>query len=475
MEPWTLVMDEWLFDDLVSHLFPGDHDEHGAVIAAGIAETPRGMRLLARDLVIAREGIDFVPGRWGYRMLTPRFVSENIRRCRDEGLTYLAVHNHGGRDSVEFSGADNRSHERGYPALLDISGAPVGALVFAENAVAGDIWTPNRQRRTINEAIVVGRNIRRLYPAPPPKPPKADITFDRQVRWFGDRGQHLLGRLKVGVIGAGGVGLPLIAQLARIGVGTIVVIDPERVEPTNLPRLPESRRLDAMMPLRRFPGLEGLSNRLSTRKVRLAKRIAKRGNPNVRIIGIAESVIEVIAATELTDCDFLFLAADQHLARMLFNAITHQYLIPGIQLGTRIEVDPETGEVGDIRSNLRLVLPRQGCLRCNRLIDAGKIQDEAVGEAERERNRYVEEVPAPAVITFNTRLAAEAATDFMLMMGGLVQPEAPLDYLRYRPRLRRHEPVVGPPNKLDCKDCGTVSRSRRARGDRRTLPLPERR
>jgi tRNA A37 threonylcarbamoyladenosine dehydratase len=474
MEPWTLVMDERLFAELITHLFPGDGDEHGAVIGAGVAESVRGTRLLARDLVIARDGIDFVPGRWGYRMLTPQFVSEQIRRCRDDNLVYLAIHNHGGRDYVEFSEPDNRSHERGYPALLDITDGPVGALVFAENAVAGDIWTPDRARRSIKEAIIVGRNIKRLYPAPLPKPPKADNTFDRQARWFGDRGQHLLGQLKVGVIGAGGVGMPLIAQLARIGVGTIVGIDPERVEPTNLPRLPESRRLDAMMQLRRLKQLNALADRLSTRKVRLARRIAKRANPKVNFIGIATSVIEPAAATELTDCDFIFLAADQHLARMLFNTITHQYLIPGIQLGTRIDVDPDTGKVDDIRSNLRLVLPRRGCLRCNGLIDPAKIQDEAVGEAERQRNRYVDEVPAPSVITFNTRLAAEAVTDFMLMMGGMIEGTAPLDYLRYRPLLRRHEPVLGPSNKLTCKDCGAVAKSRRARGDRRTLPLPER-
>jgi hypothetical protein len=132
----------------------------------------------------------------------------------------------------------------------------------------------------------------------------------------------------------------------------------------------------------------------------------------VNLIEIPTSVIEPAAAAELIDCDFIFLAADQHLGRMLFNAITHQYLIPGIQLGTRVDVDPVTGEVSDIQSNLRLVLPCQGCLRCNRMIDAGKIQDEAIGEAERERDRYIDEAPAPSVITFNTRLAAEAVTDF---------------------------------------------------------------
>jgi molybdopterin/thiamine biosynthesis adenylyltransferase len=253
-----------------------------------------------------------------------------------------------------------------------------------------------------------------------------------------------------------------------------VSIDPERVEPTNLPRLPESTWLDAMMQLRLFNALDGVADRLSTRKVRLARRVARRANPKIRFIEISESVIETRAASELTDCDFIFLAADEHLARQLYNIICHQFLIPGIQLGTRFEVDIDTGRVDDIRSNLRLVLPRQGCLRCAKLIDSTKIQDESVGTVERERNRYVDEVPAPSVITVNTRLAAEAVTDFMLMMGSLLDGKAPLDYLLYRPKLRRHEPIQGLGSRLDCKECGTVSRSRRARGDRRKLPLPER-
>src|ERR1700738_3776459 len=100
-----------MYRTLMAHLFPGDHDEHGAVIAAGVATTGRGTRLLARELLIAVDGVDFVPGRRGYRMLTPEFVSDKIRHCRDERLTYLAIHNHGGRDEVGFSDPDNRSHE----------------------------------------------------------------------------------------------------------------------------------------------------------------------------------------------------------------------------------------------------------------------------------------------------------------------------------------------------------------------------
>jgi tRNA A37 threonylcarbamoyladenosine dehydratase len=54
---------------------------------------------------------------------------------------------------------------------------------------------------------------------------------------FGDRGQALLAAQKVGVIGAGGAGSLVVEYLARLGVGHLVVVDPERIETTNLPRV----------------------------------------------------------------------------------------------------------------------------------------------------------------------------------------------------------------------------------------------
>jgi molybdopterin/thiamine biosynthesis adenylyltransferase len=472
--PWTLAIDDQLYARLMRHLFPGDEDEHGAVIAAGVVRTSRGTRLLARDLFEAIDGTDFVPGRRGYRMLTATFVRDKVWYCRDEGLVYLAVHNHGGTNSVGFSESDNRSHERGYPALLDISGQPVGALVLAENALAGDIWTPDRSRRPISEALVIGANVRRLYPSPLPPPPKADASYDRQVRWLGDRGQDVLSRTKVVVVGAGGVGLPLITMLGRLGVGHIVVIDPDRLEPENLPRMPEARRLDAMMPLRLLPGTKRLADRLSTKKVRLARRAVRRANPKARFVGIAQDVKEPAAAREMIDADYIFLAADSHFARMIVNVVSHQYLVPAVQIGTRIEVDQATGLVGDIRSHVRQILPTSGCLRCNELIDDTKVQEESIGSAERERNRYIDEIPAPSVITFNTMTAAHAVTDFLLALGELVQDQAQPGYLWSRPRKRSYEMVEPAEPHPTCPHCGTAKSSRRARGDSVELPLPQR-
>ncbi len=72
----------------------------------------------------------------GHRALTPQFIHRLITRARGERLVYLAVHNHGSDRQVGFSDIDLRSHERGYPALLQIAkGMPVGALVLGRRAM----------------------------------------------------------------------------------------------------------------------------------------------------------------------------------------------------------------------------------------------------------------------------------------------------------------------------------------------------
>ena len=54
--PWQLIMTAGLYGRLQRHLFPGDGDEHAAVIAAGYVQTDRGTRLLARELFLAQDG-----------------------------------------------------------------------------------------------------------------------------------------------------------------------------------------------------------------------------------------------------------------------------------------------------------------------------------------------------------------------------------------------------------------------------------
>lgn len=480
MREWTLTLPEPLHRRLHAHLFPGDQDEHGAVILAGVAQEPRATRLLARELHLAQDGIDYVPGQRGYRMLKAEFIRDRILAARNEQLVYLAVHNHGGCDRVGFSEDDLRSHERGYPALLDITrGSPVGALVFAERAVAGEIWLPGGARVQLHSATVVGRRIERLTSAPPARPAGHPQIFDRQARLLGDAGNELLSRLKVGVIGAGGVGSLLVEFLARLGIGSLVVVDPERVDVTNLPRLVGATRWDASWPFTaegRPRWLQALGGRFATSKVDLARRVARRAHPGIDFEGIRGDVADAEVAERLLGCDYLFLAADTMQARLIFNAIVHQYLIPGVQLGSKALTDKSTGRLEQVFSVARPINPAAGCLWCGGLISPSRLQQEAENSEERRVQRYVDdpEVVAPSVITLNAVAAAHAANDFLFAVTGLTHEDADTAYLRVLPLERRvvWDEFKGRP---DCTECGAGPEGRSARGDAVELPTRRRR
>jgi len=468
-------IDQPLYQKLDQHLFPGDGDEHGAVIAAGIVETPRGIRLLAREVFLAQDRIDYVPGTRGYRALTAKFVAEISNYCAEQNLCYLAVHCHGGRDEVCFSADDMASHERGYPALLDITrGGPVGALVFAKNAVAGDIWTPSG-RFPLDHMTIIGSHIRNLYTSPRPRPRPSDPMYDRHVQMFDDVGQEIFANLKVVIIGLGGGGSLINEWLSRLGVGHIVAIDFDRVDLTNLPRIVGATHWDAMSWLTKqsIPWLQKLGKQLAAHKVHVARRVAKQANPSIRYDPVVGNIVDEAIARLLIDADFLFLAADSMQSRLVFNALVHQYLIPGIQIGAKVSVNKQTRQVGDIFTATRPVLPYAygGCLHCHELIPAARLQQEALSEQERRTQRYVEDqdIAQPSVIALNVKSAEEAVNDFMMMFTGLYQPEV---QLCHQLRFARERSIINvePRANDDCLDCSSSFKSRRARGDRYRLP-----
>ena len=467
MSPWQLTIPEGLYAELKGHLFPGDGDEHGAVMLAGVCESDRGLRLVARELHLAKDRLDYVPGKRGYRMLKAGFIQSKILRARDRRLAYLAIHNHGGTDSVGFSEPDMASHERGYPALLDIArGMPVGALVLARSAMAGDLWFPGCSRASLDHAAVIGHRRQLLYPKQ--KTGVAAVgMYDRQSRLFGDAGQELLRRTRVGIVGLGGAGSVLAELLGRLGVGEFVLADPERAEDSNLPRLVAARRRDAVLPswLPRW-----IADRLRTHKVGMAARNIRRANRDARIEVLARDFLDADVAARFTDCDFLFLAADTMGARLLFNAIVHQYGIPGIQVGAKVPVS-EDGTVGNVFCVSRMVTPEQGCLWCNGLINPARLQDEAVPEAARRGYSYLDDpdVAAPSVVTMNAIACAHAADDFLFHLTGLKYDDAETGWFRWNSR-RGLAGYDMPRRDADCAECSAGEHSRWGMGDNGTLP-----
>lgn len=465
---WTVTITGERWEQLHGHLFPGDDDEHGAVLRCGLA----GTRLLVREVIPALDGRDYVSGIRSYRQLKADFVTDQALRFADDHSIYLAVHNHGGQDRVGFSDTDMASHERSYPAILQLTGAPaVGALVFADNAVAGDIWTTDGTRHPIEKLTVTGPNRRDLRPHPEESVAAAQ-AYHRQALMFGDAGQDILRRQRIAIIGLGGAGSLINEIVARLGVGHLLLVDPDRIETSNLSRVVGARTFDAhpwLTDSRRPGWVRRIGERLETPKVRVAKRVAKQASPGTQVDTVLGSVEDPGVWEQLVECDHIFLAADSHTARLIVNAIAHQYLIPVTQVGAKASIDRGNGDVNAVFSVTRLVEPGGTCLRCNGLITPAKLTEEATPAAERERQRYVddEDVHAPSVISLNSVAASIAVNEWLLRTVGLAKRSIIPDWVTVD-ALNGEYNLDGTRKDPDCPWCGPT---RFGRGEAVTLPV----
>ena len=438
---------------IMEHLFPGDQDEHGAILRAGIVRNGSSLRLLIQDFHPAEFGTDYVAGRYGYRALTPTFIHREILQCRDAGLAYLAVHNHHRSDqTVEFSRVDFESHERGYPALLDIGrGVPVGALVYGQRSVAADIWLPDGSRRSLGTYRVIGNDITRFY-SQPCRERESNAEHDRQVRMFGAAGQHILQASKVAVVGLGGVGSLVAEYLARLGIGNLVLIDPEEIEDSNLSRVVGATRVDV---------------ETGQLKTQIAVRHAREMAIHATLHPVAGDVSRHSVAQVLRDCDFIFLAADSMRARLVVNALAHQYLIPAIQMGAKIR-QGDCDNLEDAMCAVRHIRPGTGCLWCNGLIDPAQLAIEAKSDSERKEQAYGVQEPNPSVITLNAVAAAHAVNDFLFDFLGLRTGDVEAAYHHFHFH-RGKTQLVLPRRSPECRECV----QRLAMGDALELPVLE--
>lgn len=218
---------------------------------------------------------------------------------------------------------------------------------------------------------------------------------------------------------------------------------------------------------------ELLGKRFARPKVAVADRVARRAQPDVRIEGIVGDVVDADTAARLRDSDALFLATDTMQSRLVFNALVHQYLIPGFQVGAKVRVDPKTRRVEEVFSVSRPVFPYSGagCLSCGGWISAAQLQQEALPKSERDAQRYVDdaEVHEPSVMTLNAVGTALAANDLMMMVTGLFSDEVDIGHQLYDAQ-RRELQIMGGVSHVGCRDCGLTEKSRLGRGDRGRLP-----
>ena len=135
--------------------------------------------------------------------------------------------------------------------------------------------------------------------------------YQRNLNMISVRQQLVLCRSKVAVIGCGGLGGYIIEELARLGVGTIVAVDPDVFAEHNLNRQ-----------------LFCTPEQLGQTKVSVAARRVREVNPAVRFQAIAEAFDRGNGPAVLQGVDVVADALDSIPARLTLAGMCHQLAIP---------------------------------------------------------------------------------------------------------------------------------------------------
>jgi len=163
--------------------------------------------------------------------------------------------------------------------------------------------------------------------------------YDRQIimRGIGEEGQEKLKRAKVVVAGSGGLGSPAAMYLTAAGVGTLRIIDNDKVELSNLNRQ-----------------ILHWDKDIGTCKVDSAKEKLSSLNKSVRIEAINETINESNVLSLIEGFDVIVDAMDNLQARFLLNKTAIKLNIPFIH-----------GAIYGFEGRATTIIPgKTACLRC---------------------------------------------------------------------------------------------------------------
>jgi adenylyltransferase/sulfurtransferase len=160
------------------------------------------------------------------------------------------------------------------------------------------------------------------------------------LREVGGAGQAKLLAAKVLVVGAGGLGSPLLMYLAAAGIGTLGIVDHDTVGLSNLQRQ-----------------IAHATERIGTAKTTSARQTLAAINPDVHVVAIAERLTAKNAPALIADYDLVADGSDNFDTRYLLNDACH---LAGKTLvsGAVLRFD---GQLSTFKSHLGGANP---CYRC---------------------------------------------------------------------------------------------------------------
>jgi hypothetical protein len=298
---------------LHAHLFPGDGKEAAAIAICGQRAGGRRHRLLVREIhpipyaACSMREADSI--RWPVEWLDPL-----LEQAAAEGLGVVKFHIHPG-DYRRFSDIDDRSDAALFPGIhawVGRNSAHGSVVMMEDGTLFGRSVDAEGGFEPLQAIMCVGDDIR-IWRARQPVPSQAALRVGRPTPAFGHRMTADLSKLTIIVVGCSGTGSIVIEQLARLGVGRLILIDPERVEHKNLNRIPNATWSDAE---------EGLM------KVDVARRSIEAMGLGTIVETYATNLVDRTAVEAVAGGDLIFGCVDSAEARDVLNRISAYYLLP---------------------------------------------------------------------------------------------------------------------------------------------------
>lgn len=372
--------------------------------AAFLAVEPANGRLLVRSFHVFQRG-DLDNEAFGGVAVHEEAQIRELAAIKQAGHAAVEVHTHPGSGGhASFSSYDDDE----LPAFAryvqnKLPGRPFGALVLAEAAFAGRSWTPDRlpaalELRAVGESSAAPAWLSRSGAT------RIDPGFDRQIRALGPAGQRNISALRVGVVGLGGTGSQVVQQLAHLGVRDFVLVDDDRVERTNLPRLAGAAWWDVL---------------LRRRKTAVARRTIRRLAPRARIVTTG-SLRRLESLRTLGSVDLIIGCVDNDGARLVLSELAAAHLVSYLDIGVGIEGDSDNRAIG---GRVSFYLPGGACLACADELDFAEAAEDLEAEALRririDRGYARERAVEPALMPLNTVLVGAAMIELLAYATGV--------------------------------------------------------
>ena len=250
--------------------------------------------------------------------------------------------------------------------------------------------------------VFVGDDLTVWDAAEPTTPRDFDL---RHRQAFGDGTADTLSRLSIAIVGISGTGSPVCEMLARLGVGRLVLIDPDKIEPKNLNRIYGAKRADADA---------------GRNKAEMARDRIQEMGLGTKVEIFTGRIDHPDAIRLLSTCDVLFGCMDSVVGRDTLNRTATFYLQPYFDIGVRLDADGEGG-VDSVSAAVHYLKPGGSSLKSRGVYDDDQLYAEHLHDTDPEfyedqRARgYVRGVAVdrPAVISINTAAAAFAVNELL--------------------------------------------------------------